>query len=117
MSDDDDALGQANKFLAVRQSTEIATIDNDAIAALLEEAEEATRPREPPRPVETKPQPQSRPQPVQEPPRNPPPAVATRPTVAVQSQTPGAFRATRAPACRAAYRSIRHRAAPAFRES
>jgi anti-sigma factor RsiW len=91
MSDDDDALSRANKFLAIVPGREVAKIDNDAIAALLKEAKDSTRPKEPPRPVETKPQPRPAQEPVREWPRNSPPAVAAqpKPSVAVQSQTPG----------------------------
>jgi hypothetical protein len=87
MSDEQDASSRAHKFLTVRQSTEVARIDNDEIDAILKEAAESTRPK--PRPVETKPQ--AAPKPAPEPPRSPPPAVITqpKPSVAVQSQTPG----------------------------
>jgi hypothetical protein len=90
MSDNDDALSRANKFLTVRRSTEVARIDNDAIAALLKEAEDSARPKEPSRPVETKPQTRPVQEPVREAPRHAPPAVVeqSKPSVAVQSQTP-----------------------------
>jgi hypothetical protein len=85
MSDKDDASSRAHRFLAVRRSTEVAPIDNDAIDAILKEAAKSSRP------VETKPQPQAAPKLAPEPPRSSPPAVIAqpKPSVAVQSQTPG----------------------------
>src|SRR5579863_2674383 len=89
MNDKEDASSRAHRFLAVRRSTEVAPINNDEIDAILKEAAESTRPK--PRPVETKPQPQAAPKPPPEPPRSSPPALVAqpKPSVAVQSQTPG----------------------------
>ena len=93
MSDENDALDRANKFLAVIPGRAVARINNDDIAALLKEAEEATRPKEPPRPIETKQQaPKIKAEPLREAPSNPVPVVKQpEQTVVVQQpQSPAA---------------------------
>jgi hypothetical protein len=90
MSDDDDALSRANKFLAVVPGREVARIDNDVIADLLKQAEETARPKESPRPVMVKSWAAPVTEPIPEPPRNPPPAIVAQPTPALveSSQAP-----------------------------
>ena len=89
----DDAYSKANRFLALRKSTDVALTGDTNVDALLKEAEELSRPS----PAATKPKPAATkaPQPTPAPKPAPianPPAVSApqqRPAVAVQSETPG----------------------------